>query len=791
MRAALAGVPALPRRRAPPARRARSRPTASRSSACSTRWPRSPAGTCRPGASRALDSSRGAAPRWRASGLRRVERRRAPSRRGARSRACLRGAAACASDAARRPAAAAPAARACRARCRGPLDARSTALPAAHRRPSAATGRCSNCSTRRGCGCPRRSGSTCRHVDAGQRTVRVRGKGDKERIVPFGARAARWRCWPCCAIAAAGPRAAKAAAARRRAAVPGPGRPATARRARSARGPAALAETARATGVTPHALRHSFASHLLDAGAELRAIQELLGHASLASTQVYTHVPRGDCAAPTSRPTRGPDPRRSRGDEHAASFDVPSSARTTMLGYVHGGVAALGGDGQVTLGDIVVKRTRARSAASARARCWPASPARWATRWPCSTASRSRSSATPGKLERACRRAGQGVAHRPPAHRLDATLAVVDRKQALIVAGSGEVVEPDDGIVAIGSGAPYALAAARALMRSTKLAPEALVRESLRRRRRDLHLHQPVDRGRGPLGEGTRTRRARRRRRAKKPARAARPAKTAAGAPRRRARRRRGERRGRRAHPAPDRRRARQVRHRPGEGQEGRRHRAAQPLAALAHRRRHPRGDPAREHHPHRPDRAWGRPRSRAASPASPRRRSSRSRPRSSPRWATWAATSSRWCATWSSWRSRMVREEHIDDVEDEAWDRVDERLLDLLLPPRPAAEGKPAAAERQAAARGEGRRAEALARELRAGKLEERKVEVEVTVRPGPPPEAMGTCRSTTPKRASGTGSPRRCRRARRSAAGRPSTRRARSCSTRRSTACSTWTRW
>jgi integrase/recombinase XerC len=122
-------------------------------------------------------------------------------------------------------------------------------------------------------------------VDLGRRVVRVLGKGGKERVVPFGVPASRavqdWLEHGRPAVARPGSPPALLLGARG-----GRFQPASVRRIVHE----ALGAVPDAPVMGPHGFRHSAATHLLEGGADLRSVQELLGHATLATTQLYTHV---------------------------------------------------------------------------------------------------------------------------------------------------------------------------------------------------------------------------------------------------------------------------------------------------------------------------------------------------------------------------------------------------------------------------------------------------------------------------------------------------------------------
>jgi len=152
---------------------------------------------------------------------------------------------------------------------------------------------------------------------------------------------------------------------------------------------------------------------------------------------------------------------------------------TTILGLRHNGKVALGGDGQVTFDDTIMKATATKIRSLSDGRILAGFAGSSADAFTLFERFETKLEEYSDNLPRAAVELAKDWRRDKYLRQLEALLAVVDKEHSMIISGSGDVVEPDDGVVAIGSGGPYALAACRALVSSSKLGAEQIVRKSL------------------------------------------------------------------------------------------------------------------------------------------------------------------------------------------------------------------------------------------------------------------------------------------------------------------------
>jgi len=153
---------------------------------------------------------------------------------------------------------------------------------------------------------------------------------------------------------------------------------------------------------------------------------------------------------------------------------------TTILAVRRDGRVALGGDGQVTVGDTVVKAQAQKVRALKEGTVLAGFAGSVADALTLFEKFEEKLDRFPGNLQRASVELAKDWRSDRVLRRLEALLAVADRRNSFLLSGSGEVIEPDDGIVAIGSGGPMALAAARALHEHSELSAPEIVDRSLR-----------------------------------------------------------------------------------------------------------------------------------------------------------------------------------------------------------------------------------------------------------------------------------------------------------------------
>ncbi len=152
---------------------------------------------------------------------------------------------------------------------------------------------------------------------------------------------------------------------------------------------------------------------------------------------------------------------------------------TTILGVRRGGEVCIGGDGQVTLGEVVMKATANKIRTLQEGRILAGFAGSAADAFTLFDKFEGHLKENGGNLARSAVALAKEWRSDRVLRRLEALLAAMDREHSFIISGSGEVIEPDDEIIAIGSGGSYALAAARALLRATELGAEEICRKSL------------------------------------------------------------------------------------------------------------------------------------------------------------------------------------------------------------------------------------------------------------------------------------------------------------------------
>jgi ATP-dependent HslUV protease, peptidase subunit HslV len=152
---------------------------------------------------------------------------------------------------------------------------------------------------------------------------------------------------------------------------------------------------------------------------------------------------------------------------------------TTIVSVRRGPQVALGGDGQVTLGNVVLKATARKVRRLHHEKVLAGFAGGTADAFTLFERFEAKLEKHQGHLMRAAVELAKDWRTDRILRRLEAMLAVADRETSLLLSGNGDVVEPERGLVAIGSGGPYAQAAALALLENTEFGPEVIVKKAL------------------------------------------------------------------------------------------------------------------------------------------------------------------------------------------------------------------------------------------------------------------------------------------------------------------------